>query len=76
MPCEGCIGIVPTLALNGSEWLMSRPGCFTTGKEPQYPPHTRLGGLHSQSVHFGEEKKSLAPCVYCVYCYILYSNLC
>jgi hypothetical protein len=63
MPYEGCIGIVPTLTLNGSEWLTSCPGHFTTGKEPRYPLRTRLGGLHSRSVHFGEEKKSLAPCI-------------
>jgi len=33
-----------TTALNGGEWLNSRPGCFTSvGKEPQYPLNMRLG---------------------------------
>ena len=68
MPCEGCIDIDPppsflTLALNGGEWLTSHPGRFTTGKVPRYPLFTRPGGLQSRSVHFGEEKKYLAPCV-------------
>jgi len=36
-------------ALGGGEWLTSRPGCLTPGKEPQYPLNKRLGEPHSQS---------------------------
>jgi hypothetical protein len=35
-----------TSALDGGEWLTSRPGRFTLGvRAPQYPVDMRLGGL-------------------------------
>ena len=42
-------------ALDGCEWLNSRPGRFIPGWEPQYPLHRRLGGPQSGSGRFGEE---------------------
>ena len=40
---------------------MSCPGRLTPGKEPQYPPNVRIGGLKSLSGSFGEEKNFLPP---------------
>jgi hypothetical protein len=38
--------------------LTSHPGRFTHGKVPQYPLN-RIGGPHSRSGRFGEEKNLL-----------------
>jgi len=36
-----------TSALDGSEWSVSRPGCFTSGENfPHYPLFMRLGVPH------------------------------
>jgi hypothetical protein len=45
-------------ALDGGEWLASRPGRFTQGKSRRYPLDRRLGGIQSRSGHGGEEKNS------------------
>jgi hypothetical protein len=51
------IHIFLTSALLGGEWSTSRPGRFTPrGKSPLYPLDRRLGGPHSRSGRFGEEK--------------------
>ena len=47
--------------LDGSEWLTLHPGCFTPGKEPQYPLNVRLDGLQSWYGHFGKKKNLLPP---------------
>jgi hypothetical protein len=44
-----------TSALAGGEWSASRPGYFTSGKEPRYPSDRRLGGPQSRSGRLGEE---------------------
>ena len=45
-----------TSAVDGGEWLTSRPGRFTPGRDPRYPLKTRLGGPQRRSEHFpGEE---------------------
>ena len=46
-----------SLVLDGGERPTSCPCHFTQEKEPQYPLNRTLGGPHSQSGHFGEEKK-------------------
>jgi len=33
-----------TSALNGGGWSMTRPSCFTSGKEIRYLLNTRMGG--------------------------------
>jgi hypothetical protein len=50
-----------TFALDGSEWLSSRLGRFSPGKEPLLTPKTGLGWHQNWSGRFGEEKKSTAP---------------
>jgi len=49
-----------TWTVNRNEWSTSRPGHFTSGKEPQYPLNERLGGPQSLSGRFGEEKNPFA----------------
>jgi hypothetical protein len=46
-------------ALDGSEWLASRQGLFTPGKEPLYPPNRRLFGPQRESELLGEKKEFL-----------------
>jgi hypothetical protein len=43
---------------DGGERPTSCPSHFTQEKEPQYPLNRILGGPHSQSGHFGEEKNN------------------
>jgi hypothetical protein len=51
-----------TSALDGSEWLTSRPGRFIPhGKSPWYPLDRRLAGPQSRSGRDGEEKNSQPP---------------
>jgi hypothetical protein len=45
-----------TLALVGGEWLASRPGRFTPGKDPRYPLDRKLGGPQSRTGRHGEVK--------------------
>jgi hypothetical protein len=45
-----------TSALAGGEWSVSRPGRFTSGKEPLLPIDRRLGGPQNQSGRYGEVK--------------------
>jgi hypothetical protein len=48
-----------TSALDGGEWLTSRPGRFTPReKSPWYPLDRRLGGHKNRSGRGGEEKNS------------------
>jgi hypothetical protein len=49
-----------TSALDGGEWLTSRPGRFIPGKEPLYPWNRRLGEPQSRSGRFGEEKNPMS----------------
>jgi hypothetical protein len=43
-----------TSALDGCEWLASRPGhTLPSGKDPRYPLYTRLGWPQSRSGHRG-----------------------
>jgi len=42
-----------TLGLVGGEWSTT---CCTSKKKTQYPLNSRLGGPHSQSGHFREQK--------------------
>jgi hypothetical protein len=47
-------------SLHGNGLLISRPGRFALGKEPPpYPLNKRLGGTHSRSGRFAEEKNLL-----------------
>jgi hypothetical protein len=46
------------LVLDGGEWLASRSGSFTPGKEPQYPSRMSVGRFQSQSGRGGTENKS------------------
>jgi hypothetical protein len=58
MKAYGSGGIAPpflTSALDGGEWLASRPCPFT----PQYILDRRLGGPESRSGRYGEEKNLL-----------------
>jgi hypothetical protein len=51
-----------TSALDGGEWLTSRPGRFTPQENsPWYPLDRRLGGPQSRSGGGGEEKNSQPP---------------
>ena len=43
--------------------MTSRPGRFTSGKDPRYPLNRNLGGTQSQSGCFGEEKNHLSLAV-------------
>jgi hypothetical protein len=43
---------VLTSARAGAEWSTSRPGRFTSGKEPRHPSKRRLGGPQSRSRRF------------------------
>jgi hypothetical protein len=45
-----------TSALDGGEWSASLPGRFHPGKSPWYPLDRRLGGPHSRSGRYGEDK--------------------
>jgi hypothetical protein len=46
-----------TSTLDGGEWLVPRPGHFTSSEiTPCYPFSVRLGGPQSRSGRFGEEK--------------------
>jgi len=49
-----------TLARDGGEWLTSRPGRLTHGKETRYPLNWRLGGPRP-GMDVLEETKSLSP---------------
>ena len=42
-----------------SGWLTSRPGRFTPGQKPRYPPNRKLGGPQGRSGRFKEEKNLL-----------------
>jgi hypothetical protein len=49
-----------TSELDGGEWSVSHPNHFThRGKSPRYPLYRRLGGLHSQSECYREERNLL-----------------
>jgi hypothetical protein len=48
-----------TLALDGGKWSTSCPFLFNLGKQSQYPLYMGLGGPHSQSGHYREEKNLL-----------------
>jgi hypothetical protein len=52
-----------TSALDGGEWSALRPGRFTTGggNRHQYLLHKRLGGTHSRSWRYGEQKYLSLP---------------
>jgi hypothetical protein len=51
-----------TSALDGSELLASRSGCFTArGKSPRYPLDGRLGGPQSRNAICGEKSNSIFP---------------
>ena len=58
---RGSRGITPflTSALDGSEWLTSRPHRLIPRKEPRYPLNMRLDGPQSRYGRFGEEKNLL-----------------
>jgi len=58
---EAQLHLIPTLALDGDEWLTSCSRCFTTSKEPWYPLYQRLGGPDSSSGHLRDEKNLLPP---------------
>lgn len=45
-----------TSALDRSKWLTSRPDRFTPRKEPWYQFNMRLGGPHSRSRRFWQDK--------------------
>jgi hypothetical protein len=47
-----------TLAQDGGGWSTMRPGCFTPGKETQYPMYRRMGGPQGQA---GQVQKILPP---------------
>ena len=47
-------------AIEGSEWLASRPGSFIPGKESRYPFYSRLDGPRAGLDCFGEEKMLLS----------------
>jgi hypothetical protein len=47
-------------AVSGIEWLTSRFGRFTPGKELRCPLDSKLGGPQSRSGRFGVEKNSIA----------------
>jgi hypothetical protein len=62
-----------TSALDGGEWLTSRSGRFTPGKEPRYPVNRRLAGLwvyilelDARSVQRTSTRKYV-PSRYCLY---------
>jgi len=44
---------------NGGQWSTSHSHHFTSGKEPLHPLSSRLGGPHSQSEIFAEQKNFL-----------------
>ena len=46
-------------ALDGGEWLTSRPGRFNPGKQPRYLLNRKLGGTQSRSGDFAEENDLL-----------------
>jgi len=49
-----------TSAPDGGKWSPSRIGLFTSGKKRRYPLKRMLGGPHSRSERFGEQKTHLA----------------
>jgi hypothetical protein len=52
-----------TSALDGGEWLVSRPGrALAPGKGPRYPLYMRLGGPQSRSGHKILEEKFCSLC--------------
>jgi hypothetical protein len=58
----GSEGIAPaflTSALDGDEWLASRPGRYIPVKNPRYPLDKRLGGAQNGSGRCEEEKNFL-----------------
>ena len=46
-------------ALDGSEWLTSRPGRFNPGEQPRNLLNRKLGGTQSRSGGFAEENHLL-----------------
>jgi hypothetical protein len=56
---EGWLHSFLTLALDGGEWLVSRPGRINPKKISLYPPDRRLVWSQSQSGRRGEGKKFL-----------------
>ena len=46
-------------ALDGSEWLTSRPGRFNPGEQPRYLLNRKLGGIQSRSGGFAEDNNLL-----------------
>jgi hypothetical protein len=49
-----------TSTLDAGDWSVSRPSCFTPGKEVRYPLNMRIGGPLSLFGSF-EEERSLLP---------------
>ena len=60
MGSRGKAPLIFNIPPHGGEWLTAHLGCFTPGKEPQYPLNRRLVGLHTESGHFWRREKSLA----------------
>ena len=54
---RSCYSISSHSALDGGEWLASRPGCFTPGeKSCLYPLDRWLGGLQSRCERYKGKK--------------------
>jgi hypothetical protein len=59
MGSRGKFPLIFNIPPDGGEWLTAHVGCFTPGKELQYPWNRRLVGPPLRLDMFGEEKDLL-----------------